>query len=244
MADQSVQLNFRLSPKERDDIVEAARFSGRTMSAFLREAALGAATGKLVPVNDCEGVDDPVLDPMLARLFSDHRDFNILEWITDEPGKGEQTMMVGAKVRGSTVAMVDRIVQDPRCPYATRSELLRDVLLTGAYVIVKGRFRDDEAAEFAAQERARGKATRVHETRVALAILLKEFRAYVDDPNGQKAERALDKFVALCKLIEKDVTLPVAGEAMVLARYLWGHVTEADRPGLKERFPDIAREMK
>lgn len=212
------------------------------MSGLVRGLVEAFLAGDLVPAEDCES--GGITDPTLARLFSDDRTFNILEWITDEPGKGETSITIGAKVRGATLQMMEEVLRDPRCPYNSRSDLLRDAILTTLYIIFKGRFGDDEAAEWAARERARAKAIQVQESRNAIVMHLREMRTYVDEATAAtRLERALDTFDRLAKLIDKDVTAAVSLEAEELARHFWGQLDDEGREKMRNRYPGVVKEI-
>lgn len=237
------QLNLRVSPDEKDEWTERARWDRQTLSHWIRETCNAVARGELVPASECgeDGPQSPL--PFLERVFADDHRFNILEWIVDEPGTGETTITVGAKVRATTLQIIERILMDPRCPYTTKSDYIRDAVLTLAYVIAKGRFYDEEAAEWAARQRAYAKAQQLQGLRVSQEAFLNQERAFIEAPGADRAERSFDAFTRVAKLIEKEDFEGLRNEADALARTMLANVDEAGKVKLKERFPEVVERL-
>lgn len=235
-----IQVNVRATVDERDRWAEQARWDKKSLSRWVRDTLNEACDPDHQVV-----VDGVPLPPEVARLFSDDRNFNLLEWVTDVPGQGETTITLGAKVRASTVQMVERILMDSRCPYSTKSDYLKDAILCLAYIIAKGRFLDEEVSEWAAQQRAYAKAQQILGLRISQQGYLSEMRAFLDGRGvGDLGERAVDVFTRMSRLLRKKGNFEgMTKEAWDLTRRAYSLCRADDKVALKEEFSDIIERM-
>ncbi len=253
------QINLRVPIKLGDKIAEAARFEQVSQNKFIENAII-RELDRLRDYDDVdrhfsiitehEGhVEETPVDPMLMRMFADDRNFSILEWVTDEPGKAEQTMNVGARVRAGTVRIIDTIVNNPNCPYSTRSDFLRDAILTTAYVATRGRLHDERAARFAAQERQFVKTVAIVERNRAQRLVIEEIMASIDQMRSIGGDEVMQEHAAW--VYETGARLVRDGGILTYPKWLNGvlnasrtHLKREDRERLDAEFPEALEAVK
>jgi hypothetical protein len=205
----------------------------------LREQNIGA----LVEDMDGQIIAKPgVVDPILLSLFGDDRHFDIMEWVSDEPGRGEQTFQIGARVRGSTLRIIDAILANSNCPYTTRSDFLRDAILTTAYVASRGRLKDERAAEFARRERAFLKEISIMERNRSQRMFLLEVLSAVEDMRktsvgDYSSEQAAFSYESVARAVEENWLHKYPGFTVAIMRECRKHMNDADIIRLDAEFP-------
>lgn len=245
------QINVRLPISLADSLAEVAKFAGLAQNTFIQKAIENEIRRRrqedneiasTMIVNDGHAeVIQP--DPMLLRAFSDDKGFNIMEWVTDEAAKGEQTFNVGARIRGGTLRIIDTILAHPNCPYSTRSDFLRDALLTTAYIASKGRLFDERSAEFARRERAFLKEVAILERNRAQRQMLVEVTAALEDARRSEVgdfeyEQAKFNYETLARTIREHILPAYPDWTLALLRLTRSKMRDRDIQMLDLEFPE------
>ncbi len=188
------------------------------------------------------GAHPSTVDPILQRMFADDSQFDILEWVSDEPGRGEQTFQIGARVRGSTLRIIEAILNNPNCPYSTKSDFLRDAILTTAYVATRGRLHDERAAEFARRERAFLKEQAIMERNRSQRMFLQEVVAAIADTRNTSvgdfsAEQAAFSYESVARAVEGEYLHKYPGWTVAIMNECRKYMTDEDKERLDAEFP-------
>lgn len=237
------QLNTRIPKKLKEDITQRAKFSNTSVNRLVQQVLEDYVSGDLVHRDDIvdeEFSDDPDIDSWLTRMFKDDKRFDILEWITDEPGRGESSFNVSVRVRSGTYRMMETIISDPNCPHVTVSDFLRDAILTVCYIAMRGRLQDQEGTEWAIRERAVAKTASKIQRHTAIEQMLKEVESMIDPTKGTTLgnfheDHAREGYERVADLIVADVPNNLENYAWALLRKLRSLLRDEDRAMLDEK---------
>ena len=242
-----INIPFRVSGKLKDQLDRESRFRKMPRNRLLVKAVEAYLSGETTTPEDERNYDANQVDPLLLRMFSDDKGFDILDWVTDEPGRGETAMNINARVRAGTVRIIDTILAHPNCPYTTKSDFIRDAVLTTAYVAAKGRLHDDRVAEFARRERILAQVVMEQGRFRMIEALLNEIEASVkaggSEAGNFSESKAIHGYKQVCRILREEIPQELDPHAMGLVRWLRKTIGSAELELLDEKYDDIKKRL-